>query len=85
MFQDRESAGYVLAARLEGYRGDPSALILALPRGGVPVGYAMSLVLRLSLDVFLTRKLRAPENLEYALGALSETGNVFLNPEAMDY
>jgi putative phosphoribosyl transferase len=85
MFQDRESAGYVLAGRLEGYRGDPSALILALPRGGVAVGYTMSLVLRLPLNVFVTRKLRAPENPECALGALSETGNVFLNPEAMDY
>jgi putative phosphoribosyl transferase len=85
MFQDRESAGYVLATRLEGYRGDPAALILALPRGGVAVGYAMSLVLRLPLDVFITRKLRAPENAEFALGALSETGNVFLNPEAVVY
>jgi putative phosphoribosyl transferase len=85
MFQDRESAGYILAARLEGYRGDPSALILALPRGGVAVAYTMSLALRLPLDVFVTRKLRAPENPEFALGALSETGNVFLNPEAVDY
>ena len=85
MFQDRQTAGYQLAARLSAYRDDCTALILALPRGGVAVGYTMSLALRLPLDVFITRKLRAPENPEFALGALSETGNVFLNPEAVHY
>jgi putative phosphoribosyl transferase len=85
MFQDRQTAGYQLVARLSAYRDDCTALILALPRGGVAVGYTMSLVLRLPLNVFITRKLRAPENPEFALGALSETGNVVLNPEAMDH
>ena len=82
MFQNREEAGLHLAKRLEAYRDDPSGLILALPRGGVAVGYSLSLALRLPLDVFITRKLGAPYNPEYAIGAVTETGSVFLNPEA---
>jgi predicted phosphoribosyltransferase len=81
---NREDAGSRLAGRLTRYRDDPSALILALPRGGVPVGYAISLALHLPLDVFITRKLGAPENPEFAIGAVAETGNVFFNPQARD-
>ena len=83
MFRNREEAGRLLAARLTAYRDDPSALILALPRGGVAVGYQMSLELRLPLDVFLTRKVGAPENPEYAIGAISESGSVYLNRDAV--
>ena len=82
MFQNREEAGLLLAKRLDAYRQEQSALILALPRGGVAVGYSLSLALRLPLDVFITRKLGAPDNPEYAIGAVTETGSVFLNPEA---
>lgn len=82
MFRNREEAGLLLAKRLGAYRDDPSCLILALPRGGVAVGYSLSLALRLPLDVFITRKLGAPEQPEYAIGAVTETGSVFLNPEA---
>ncbi|MEK6617641.1 MAG: phosphoribosyltransferase family protein [Nitrospirota bacterium] len=82
MFRNREEAGLLLAKRLGAYRDDPSGLILALPRGGVAVGYSLSLTLRLPLDVFITRKLGAPEHPEYAIGAVTETGSVFLNPEA---
>lgn len=82
MFRDREEAGRLLATRLGIYREDPSGLILALPRGGVAVGYTLSLALRLPLDVFITRKLGAPGNPEYAIGAVTETGSVYLNPEA---
>jgi putative phosphoribosyl transferase len=82
VFQNREEAGLHLARRLDAYRDDPSGLILALPRGGVAVGYSLSLALRLPLDVFITRKLGAPGNPEYAIGAVTETGSVFLNPEA---
>ncbi|GIW54629.1 MAG: hypothetical protein KatS3mg082_1033 [Nitrospiraceae bacterium] len=83
MFHDREEAGRLLAARLTAYRDDPTALILALPRGGVAVGYQMSLALRLPLDVFITRKIGAPDNPEFALGAISETGSLYLNREAI--
>ena len=64
------------------YQCAPEGIILALPRGGVAVGYALSLSLRLPLDVFITRKLGAPDNPEYAIGAVTETGSVFLNPAA---
>jgi len=82
VFQNREEAGLLLAKRLGAYRNDPNALILALPRGGVAVGYSLSVALRLPLDVFITRKLGAPDNPEYAIGAVTETGAVFPNPEA---
>ncbi len=81
---NREDAGCRLAGRLTPYRADPSALILALPRGGVPVGYAISLALHIPLDVFITRKLGAPENPEFAIGAVAETGTVYFNPQARD-
>lgn len=83
MFKNREEAGRRLVERLIRYRGDPTAIILALPRGGVAVGYQLSLGLHLPLDVFIARKLGAPDNPEYALGAVGETGTVYLNPEAM--
>lgn len=83
IFQNREEAGRQLAARLQKYRSAPDGVILALPRGGVAVGYQLSIGLHLPLDVFITRKIGAPENPEYALGAISETGNIYLNPDAV--
>jgi putative phosphoribosyl transferase len=82
MLRDRDEAGRLLADRLGSYRRDPQALILALPRGGVVVGAAISAALHVPLDVFLVRKLGAPGNPEYALGAVTETGTVYLNPQA---
>jgi predicted phosphoribosyltransferase len=82
-FQDREEAGRRLVEQLLHYRERPATLILALPRGGVAVGYQLSLGLHLPLDVFIVRKLGAPDNPEYALGAVGETGTVYVNPEAM--
>ncbi len=82
-FKNREEAGRRLAERLTSYQGDEAAIILALPRGGVAVGYQLSLGLHLPLDVFITRKLGAPDNPEYALGAVSETGTVYVNLDAM--
>ncbi|MDF0642477.1 MAG: phosphoribosyltransferase [Nitrospira sp.] len=83
IFRNREEAGRRLAGKLQQYRDEPDGLVLALPRGGVPVGYQLSLELHLPLDVFVTRKIGLPENPEYALGAISETGNVYLNPDAV--
>ncbi|MDH5668012.1 MAG: phosphoribosyltransferase [Nitrospira sp.] len=82
VFRNREEAGRRLVEQLIHYREQPDALILALPRGGVAVGYQLSLGLHLPLDVFLVRKLGAPDNPEYALGAVGETGVVYFNPEA---
>ena len=83
MFRNREEAGRILADKLSQYRNDPTALILALPRGGVAVGYQLSLALHAPLDVFMTRKIGAPGNPEYAIGAMAETGSFYLNQEAI--
>jgi len=84
VFRDREDAGRLLAAKLGAYRDNPGGLVLALPRGGVAIGYELSRALHLPLDVFITRKLSTPDNPEYAIGALSETGAVYLNPDAVE-
>ena len=83
MFKNREEAGELLAQELIQFRNDPSAILLALPRGGVTVAYQLSLALHLPLDVLITRKIGAPGNPEYALGAVSETGAVYWNREAL--
>ena len=74
----------MLAEELSHYRNDPTALILALPRGGVAVGYQLSLALHVPLDVCITRKIGAPGNPEYAIGAVAETGSLYLNQEAVN-
>jgi putative phosphoribosyl transferase len=66
---------------LETYREHPEGIILALPRGGVAVGHPLSLALYLPLDVFIARKVGAPGNPEYGLGAVTETGTLVLHPE----
>lgn len=83
MFKNREEAGELLAAELVPFRDDPAAILLALPRGGVVVAYQLSLALHLPLDVLITRKIGAPGNPEYALGAVGETGAVYWNREAL--
>lgn len=84
MLRNREEAGRILAEELSRYRNDPTGLILALPRGGVAVGYQLSLALHVPLDVFIVRKIGAPGNPEYAIGAVAETGSRYLNQEAVD-
>lgn len=74
-FRNRVEAGRQLAERLLAYSGRPGALILALPRGGVPVADAVAQTLGLELDVFLVRKLGVPWQPELAMGAIA-TGNV---------
>jgi putative phosphoribosyl transferase len=82
MFRNREEAGRTLAEKLSHYRNDPTGLILALPRGGVAVGYQLSLALHIPLDVFITRKIGAPGNPEYAIGAVARQAR-YLNQEAI--
>jgi predicted phosphoribosyltransferase len=81
-YSDRRDAGRVLAERLGGYRGDPSAIVLALPRGGVPVGHEVSRALGLPLDAMLVRKLGAPGHEEFAIGAIASGGICVRNPQA---
>lgn len=80
LFRDRHDAGVKLAKRLEKYRGK-NAIVIALPRGGVVVGYEVAKTLDLPLDIVITRKIGAPGNPEYAIGAVAETGDVQLNQE----
>jgi putative phosphoribosyl transferase len=77
-FRDRLDAGRKLAARLEEYRGS-DAVVLGLARGGVVVGYAVAAALDLPLQPLIVRKLGAPQNPELAIGAVSETGEQWLD------
>jgi putative phosphoribosyl transferase len=81
MFANRLEAAECLAERLAAYRGT-HPLILAVPRGGVPMGEVLADRLNGELDVVLVRKLGAPGNPEYAIGAVDETGHHELTPEA---
>lgn len=72
MFRDRLEAGSLLAAKLRKYRNDPG-LVLAVPRGGVPVAYAVARELGFPMEVVLTKKIGHPSNKEYAIGAASLT------------
>lgn len=77
-FLDRRDAGRKLAARLAGYR-DERPVVLALPRGGAPVGYEVARSLGASLDVLVARKLGAPRQPELGLGAVAEGGTRILD------
>jgi len=83
-FRDREDAGVQLAAKLAAYRGDPSVLVLALPRGGVPVAHEVARALGAPLDVFVVRKLGVPGHRELAMGAIASGGVRVLNREVID-
>ena len=83
LFRDRHDAGRRLAQRLLHYKEAKDTIVIALPRGGVVVGYDISLALRLPLDVLITRKLGTPSNPELAMGALAETGYRHMNEEVI--
>ena len=72
MFRDRIEAGLMLAAKLKKYKNDPG-IVLAVPRGGVPVAYAVAKELGFPIEVILTKKIGHPMNKEYAIGAASLT------------
>lgn len=82
-FRDRIEAGQVLAQRLAAYAHRPDVLVLALPRGGVPVAYEVARGLDVPLDVFLVRKLGLPGHEEFAIGAIASGGIRILNEDAV--
>jgi putative phosphoribosyl transferase len=82
-FRDRSDAGRQLASRLEEYRERGGVLVLALPRGGVPVGFEIARALGAPLDVFVVRKLGVPGHEELAMGALATGGARVLNEEVV--
>src|SRR5688572_15819042 len=83
-FQDRREAGRVLAESLREFAQDRDVLVLALPRGGVPVAYEIARALGAPLDVFIVRKLGVPGYEELAMGAIASGGARVLNEEVVD-
>jgi putative phosphoribosyl transferase len=84
-FKNRSEAGRFLAEQLSAYANRPDTLVLALPRGGVPVAYEVAKALGAPLDVFLVRKLGLPGHEELAMGAIATGGVRVLNPEVVEY
>ena len=84
LFRDRREAGRLLAAKLSGYANRPDLLVLALPRGGVPVAYEVARALGAPLDVFVVRKLGVPGYEELAMGAVATGGVRVLNEEIVE-
>ncbi|HEX2205841.1 MAG TPA: phosphoribosyltransferase [Longimicrobium sp.] len=83
-YADRADAGRRLAALLEAYAGRPEVVVLALPRGGVPVGYEVARALGAPLDVFLVRKIGVPGHEELAMGAIASGGVRVVNRAVVD-
>jgi predicted phosphoribosyltransferase len=83
LFENRRDAGRRLADELAEYARDPKGVVLALPRGGVPVAYEVAAALSLPLDVFLVRKLGVPGHEEYAFGALASGDLRVLNEDVV--
>lgn len=81
--RDRVAAGRALVPLLSAYRGQADAIVLALPRGGVPVAYEIAMALDLRLDLMLVRKLGVPGHEEYAMGAIASGGVRVLNGEVL--
>src|SRR5262249_5003594 len=82
-FRDREDAGRALGSRLMRYTGRSDVVVLALPRGGVPVATEVARALHAPLDVFLVRKLGVPGREELAMGAIASGGVRVLNDDVV--
>lgn len=83
-FRNRIEAGQLLAQRLMNYANRSDVLVLALPRGGVPVGYEVARALNAPLDVLVVRKLGVPEQEELAMGAIGSGGVCVLNRRVVE-
>jgi len=85
MFRNRTEAGKKLAEKLIKYKANKEAIILALPRGGVPVAFEGAKKLKIPIDLIIVRKLPIPDNPEAGIGALSETGEIIWQPQKESY
>jgi predicted phosphoribosyltransferase len=85
IYRDRIEAGKYLAAQLAHYANRDDVLVLALPRGGVPVAYEVAKALSAPLDIFLVRKLGVPGHEELAMGAIATGGVRVLNDDVVEY
>lgn len=84
-FRDRSDAGRQLAQRLGAYASRRDVLVLALPRGGVPIGHEVARALGAPLDVLVVRKLGVPDHPELAMGAIASGGGRYLNEELREF
>ena len=84
-FKDRREAGIELAARLSQYRGRDDVIVLALPRGGVPVAFEIAEALDAPLEIFVVRKLGMPGHPEFAIGAIASGGVRVLNEDTVQW
>ncbi|AIP31585.1 phosphoribosyl transferase domain protein [Paraburkholderia xenovorans LB400] len=82
-FRDRAEAGRMLALQLGEYAGRRNVIVLALPRGGVPVGYEVARALGVELDVLVVRKLGVPHYPELAMGAIATGGALYLDEQTI--
>lgn len=81
IFQNREEAGKKLAYELKKYKNRRDVVVLGIPRGGVVVAKEVARTLRVPLDVTVARKIGAPSNPEFAIAAVGEGGEIYLNPD----
>lgn len=86
MFKNRDEAGFMLAQKLAKYKDVPG-VVLAVPKGGVPIGYVVAKELNLPLELILSKKIGHPLNKEYAIGAVSLIGSFVIQHEdvSQDY
>ncbi|MBD3790289.1 MAG: phosphoribosyltransferase [Campylobacterales bacterium] len=84
MFKDRQDAGKELASKLQSYKGQ-NVLVLAIPRGGVELGYEIAKALGCDFSLIICRKLPYPHNPESGFGAIAEDGSVYINDAAAAY
>ena len=85
IYQNRSEAGRRLADELKEYANRTDVIVLALPRGGVPVAYEVAQALNSPLDVLIVRKLGVPGHEELAMGAIVTGGVRVLNRDVVDY
>lgn len=79
LYRDRQDAGHKLAEALNDYQGQAGVVVLALPRGGVVLGRIVADALGAPLDLVVPRKIGAPQQEEYAIGAITESGQAVWN------
>lgn len=85
LFRDRTEAGRALARRLTAYADRSDVIVLALPRGGVPVAFEVAKALKAPLDIFVVRKLGVPGHEELAMGAIASGGVRVINDDVMNH
>src|SRR3954466_11446885 len=80
-FRDRAEAGRLLAEKLKRFQGHDDVVVLALPRGGIPVGFEVAQILQARLEPFVVRKLGVPFHEELAMGAIASGDTCYINEE----